>query len=226
MSYAAFHCLEVRMESSEGLEPIGLCPINYFLIEVDCLYLSDPEEVKFKKFQLPALSELNCEDPFGDVHVGWNEEGIAFYAKVNQPLQESVFPNQEKGDSLELMIDTRDIKTARFNHRFCHHFVCLAEPVGGVQASEVTHFRTEDTHPLCDPKELKVRTYVKKKSYEMFLWLPAKSLHGYDPNQCDRLGFTYRLNRYKDEPQHFSVHSAEYQIDQNPSLWSRLTLTS
>ena len=208
----------------EGLEPLTLCPINYFLLEADCHHLSSRKNVTEKKYKLPATSELNCEDPFADIHMGWNDEGLAFHIKIKQELQESVYPNPEEGDSVELYIDTRDIKTARFNHRFCHHFVFLAESVDGVQAAEVTRFRTEDTHPLCDPHDLEVDVKEKKSSYEMSIWVPAKSLHGYDASQCDRLGFSYKINRFGDEPQHFAVHSGEYHVDQNPSLWSRLKL--
>jgi len=211
------------MEPSDvGLESLSLCPVNYFLLEADCHYLPSRENVSQKKYRLPDVSELNCEESFADVHMGWNEEGLAFLVKVHQLPEGSAYPNPEEGDSVELYIDTRDIKTARFNHRFCHHFAFLAEQVEGVQAAELTHFRTEDVHPLCDPRDLEVQVTVKKSSYVMSIWVPAKSLHGYDTSQCDRLGFSYRINRWGGEPQHFSVHSAEYHVDQNPSLWSRL----
>jgi len=208
----------------EGLAPLDLCPINYFLLEADCHYLPSRKQVAGKKYQLPAASELCCEDLFADFFMGWNEEGLSFHIHVNQPFQESVYPSPIQGDSVELFIDTRDIKSARFNNRFCHHFVFLGERVEGFQAAEITHFRTEDTHPLSDPHDLSVTVKKKKKSYEMSLWVPAKSLHGYDASQCDRLGFSYRINRFGEEPQHFAVHSGEYHIDQNPSLWSRLKL--
>jgi hypothetical protein len=122
------------------------------------------------------------------------------------------------------MIDTRDVKTAGFNTRFCHHFFFLSEPVEGLVAGEITRFRTEDTHELCDPQDLKVISSRKKNSYTMNLFIPGSCLYGYDPDQFNRLGFTYRLNRAHGFPQHFSVVSEDYQIEQQPSLWSSLRL--
>ena len=66
----------------EGVESLALCPINYFLLEADCHYLSSRENVTQKKYKLPITTELNCEDPFADVYMGWNEEGLAFHFNV------------------------------------------------------------------------------------------------------------------------------------------------
>lgn len=58
----------------------------------------------------------------------------------------------------------------------------------------------------------------------MKIFIPSQCLYGYDPKQFDRLGFTYRINRAGGQPQHFSVISQEYQIDQQPSLWGSIKL--
>ncbi len=211
-------------QDDHGIESITLLPINYFSLECDCYYLPSNEKVAQKKYMLPSTAELNCEDSFAELFMGWNEEGLSLAIKVKQKLQESCYPNPEEGDSVELFLDTRDIKSAGFNHRFCHHFVFLPQSVDGVHAAEITHFRTEDIHELCDSHDLKVKVTEKKSSYEMEIWVPAKCLHGYDASQCDRLGFSYRVNRCGRDPQHFSLHSAEYQVVQNPSQWSRMRL--
>jgi hypothetical protein len=129
-----------------------------------------------------------------------------------------------QGDSLELFFDTRDMKTTGFNTRFCHHFYFLAAEVEGHIAGEMTKFRTEDTHELCDPAELKVIPLLKKTGYTLQIFIPAHCLFGYDPDQFDRLGFAYRVNRAQGPAQHFCVVSEDYQIEQHASLWSSLKL--
>jgi hypothetical protein len=193
--------------SEDPLKAISLVPVNYFLIEIP---------FHQKKSLLPSTGQLCIEDHFADVYAAWSREGLSFLFDVRATLGEE--------DSVELFIDTRDIKNAGFNHRFCHHFVFLPEPIEGEQAYEATHFRTEDTHPLCDPKELSVAVTPKKKGYKMEVEIPSSCLHGYDPEQFDRIGFTYRINRSGDTSQHFSVISAEFDLEQTPSLWSRVRL--
>lgn len=164
---------------------------------------------------LPSTSDLFPEKSFGEVGIGWHEEGITVGALVHKPLEDP------DGDFLEMFLDTRDLKTAGFPTRFCHHFLIVPQ-VGG--SREVTRFRTEDTHSLCDSEELDVSFHTERTSYHIQAFIPAHCLHGYDPHSFDRLGFTYRLNRHKGEPQHFSVSSSFYAIDQQPSLWASLKL--
>jgi hypothetical protein len=198
-----------------------LAPIDFFSI-----FLDVPYEKKLKKIpRLPHFGELLDEEPFAEVGLACSEQGIGVEIDVDQPFAEAFFPNFADGDSVELFFDTRDLKTAGFNTRFCHHFVFLPAAVGGVQKQEITRFRTEDTHPLCDPEELGCQTTFHKKSYTMEIYIPASSLHGYDPAMFQRLGFTYRINRPSYTSQHFSISSRDYAIDQHPALWSSLALT-
>lgn len=156
--------------------------------------------------------------------MGWHEEGIAFYVQVDVSLIRSLFPEMIQGDSVELFIDTRDLKSSGFNTRFCHHFYFLAEAVKGQQWGEITHFRTEDSHPLCDPQLLACQVSKSLSGYGMKIFIPTSCLHGYDPRQFDRIGFTYRINRFGQPPQHWSVASQEYSMDQRSSLWGSIKL--
>lgn len=203
-------------------EEFALSPVNFFQLHVDCHYA--PKGISGKKYDLPNTSQLCAEEYFAKVALGWNEQGIECYVEVNQPFQQSYYPDVTRGDSVELMIDTRDVKTSGYNTRFCHHFFFLPEPLEGVQAGELTRFRTEDKHELCDPKDLKVKSQISSRSYSMKIFIPGHCLVGYDPEQFDRLGFTYRINRCHKESQHFSVVTRDYQIEQQPSLWATLKL--
>lgn len=207
---------------SHSLEDIAIAPVHFFPLRIAGRYCE--KEASGKKFLLPDTSALCNQTPFASVHFGWNEKGLHFLVHVKQKAVKSFFPNVSQGDSFEVMIDTRDVKTGSFNTRFCHHFFCLPESVDGEQVGEITHFRTEDAHELCSSDTLLIDTKISPNSYKISLFIPKESLFGYDPEQFDRLGLTYRVNRYHGEPQDFSVTSETYQVDQNPALWSQVRL--
>jgi len=208
---------------NEDFRPLN--PISFFSLACDCHFQEhDPKKDLPKKFLLPSTSDLCSEESFADVSMAWGYEGITVQVHVNQAYDQSFYPEVSRGDSVELFFDTRDVKTSGFNTRFCHHFFILPKAVEEHQAGELTHFRTEDTHELCNPKLITVASTFKKSSYSLKIFLPVQCLVGYDPEQFDRLGFSYRINRFQGEPQHFSAVSQDYQIEQQPSLWSSVRL--
>jgi hypothetical protein len=214
------------MESS-----VPFTPINFFHLNMDCLSLPSSNKGPFalssknyQKYLLPNTSGLTSEDAFAEVALGWNPEGLELYAVVHEPYLRSIYPQIDKGDSLELCIDTRDVKTSGYNTPYCHHFFFLPEPVEGRQAGELTKFRTEDAHELCNSEELIVKSSIKSKEYQMQCFIPASCLHGYDPEQFDRLGMTYRINRANGHSQHFSVVAEDFKFQEQPSLWASLRL--
>lgn len=212
----------------ENLLPIT--PVNFFQLAFDCRSLAAVGPFPAingrnkDKFALPDTSGLCGDEHFATVACGWRQEGLEFYFKVDTPFEQSYFPGVERGDSVEVLIDTRDVKSSGYNTRFCHHFFFLPEPVEGRQAGEITHFRTEDRHELCAPSQLQVIAKVDKKSYVIQSWIPKECLVGYDPEQFPRLGMTYRINRPRWQSQHLSVVSEDYQLEQQPSLWSSVRL--
>lgn len=209
-------------------DPFSLSPINFFQISFDCHFLEGPfpklGKQKSTKYELPDLSNLCAEESFAKVSMGWNSLGIEVYVVIDKPFEQCQLPDVSKGDSVELFFDTRDVKTSGHNTRFCHHFFFLPEAVEGTNAGELTRFRTEDTHELADGQELRVKSVLNASKYSMQIFIPAECLVGYDPEQFDRMGFSYRINRYRGKPQHFSAVTNEFQVEQQPSLWSSAKL--
>lgn len=210
---------------------VPFTPVNFFQLSIDCHYIAPQPDGAFAlnlknyhKFLLPDTSVLTSENSFAKIAMAWNEEGIEVLALVDQPFKASSYPQLDRGDSLELCIDTRNVKTSGYNTRFCHHFFCQAESIEGGKAGEITRFRTEDSHELCKPNELKGKTTLKEDSYILQFLIPTQCLFGYDPEQFGWIGFTYRLNRCEGASQHFSVRSGDYQFEQQPSLWSNVRL--
>lgn len=208
----------MNTELLEHLAP--LAPLDFFKFALEV-----KEAKSFQKLtKLPSTSSLLGEESFADVSLGWNKEAVLIEVVVHLPFQASSFPRFEEGDALELFFDTRDLKSAGHPTRFCHQFLILPQAVNGIQAQELTRFRTDDTHPLCSPEEIGVKSQFKKNSYEMQITLPSHCLHGYDPRNFDRLGFTYRVHRGRGRTQNFSLSPGTYAVEQEPSLWSSIML--
>ncbi len=200
-------------------EIVPMAPIDFFEIGADILPLKAEKPFaidsrNFAHFRLPDTSALCNETAYAEVALGWSKEGLELAVRADSLSR------------VELMIDTRDVKTSGYNTRFCHHFYFLPEAIDGVQAGELTRFRTEDTHELCDPKALQVKFKRQASQETLHIFIPASCLHGYDPDQFRRMGFNYRLMNTQRDLQHFSVISEEFQIEQQPSLWASLNLSN
>jgi len=201
----------------------AFCPVEFFTLTATLHYTKQAPTLRtLRRFLLSDTSDLLGDEKFADVALAWNEEGIHAALFVQKPIERVEFPNFDKGDALELFFDTRNLKTAYCATRFCHHFLFF--PEGEKPAREITHFRTEDTHPLCDPSELILETKQERKAYSMQIFIPASCLHGFDPKSGNSLGFTYCIHRPAAPPQHFSVSSQHFSIDQSPRLWATLVL--
>ena len=203
----------------ETLDQISaILPSDFFHVESDLHYVLKKEEKKplRKRYQLPDFGELVFENSFAGVFAGWNEEGLIFDFVIRKAYDE--------GDSVEIFVDTRDLKTAGFPTRFCHHFAICPKPIDGVSAMEVTTFRTEDRHDHCLPEKLFVAAEFSAKKYNMKIILPSDCLHGYDPSSFEKLGFAYRISRKNREPQHFALSSRYVHLEKQPSLWSTMVM--
>lgn len=206
----------------------SLSPIQFFQMSVECHRLKNKfpslSKVKGKFYEMPDTSALMNGSSFATVSMGWNFDGIEVYIVVEERITKCSYPDVSNGDSVELFFDTRDLKTSGHNTKFCHHFFFLPEAIDGHLTGEITKFRTEDAHELCSPDDLNVKVKKSATGYALEIFIPAQILHGFDPEQFDRMGFSYRINRAGDKPQEFSASSEEYQVEQQPSLWSSLKL--
>ncbi len=201
----------------------ALSPVQFFGLSADCQFLRGAIKPG-KGTLLPLTNDLLDEEHFADVYAAWNFEKLCFYFVVRRPFQKVGEPDFRKGDSIELFIDTRDLKTKGVVTRFCHHFVFFPVEVKNFFGQEITRFRNEDTHRLCHPEDLQVTSEIAEDSYSLLIEIPAHCLHGYDPLSFSRIGFTYRINRFEGPSQHFAVSSEEYNIEQHPATWGTLKL--
>ncbi len=197
-----------------------LSPLSFFFLDctVPCVDAAPKKWLK-KPFLLPDTSAYLNEESFAKVAFGWNEERLMFHFSIKKPFEEAFFPKVETGDSVELFIDTRDLKSSKVVTRFCHHFVFLPKEVEGITAKEVTSFRGEDTHPECDPKFLTSDVSFSKASYSMDIKIASDALFGFDRGSFGKIGFNYRINRPEYEGQHFAVSSRFFALEKHPASW-------
>ncbi len=201
----------------------SLSPVQFFGVTADCLSISKKLKAE-KDHLLPLTSEMLSEESFADVYAGWNKEKICLLFDIFSPFEKISEDDFRKGDSVEVFIDTRDMKTKASVSKFCHHFVFFPALSQNFYGREITRFRSDDMHPLCHPEDLQVNVKLKSDGYQMNIEIPGDCLCGFDPLNFSKIGFTYKINRASGPSQHFAVSSEEYSIEQHPATWGSLKL--
>lgn len=202
-----------------------LLPISFISLEAHCHKITDIKQLKSEKHKLGNTHFFTLEESFTNFYLGFNDEGLYFSAEINVPFQDVFYPDITRGDSLELFIDTKNLKTASFNTPFCHHFFFLPKPYNGVQKGEITSFRGESARPFVDEKDISLQVTFHKNSYILNIFLPRDCLHGYDQEESKKIGFNYRVNRFQAPPEHFSASGDEFAIKERPQTYATLLLT-
>ena len=181
--------------------------------------------------RLGDLNGLDGQPLFADLRVGWNEDGILFNALVESKRQAlKCDPAKPLGsDGLQLWIDTRNTPGVHRANRFCHMFCAM--PAGGgknkqqpsVRQLEIP--RCREASPLADEKSLRCKSKVSDEGYSLYVWIPADSLNGYDPEQSAVLGFYYAIQDAELGTQTMGIGS-EFPYHSDPSLWQSLEMRS
>jgi len=198
--------------------------LNFFDINIDLEKYLSKAKLFSKKYRLQSFSALLNEDQIADVYMAYDNKGLYFIFDVKVPFTKAFFPEYQRGDSIEIFIDTRSLKTKGYITKFCHHFVFFAENIKKDKAKEVSRFRQDDMHTIADPKDLKVDSVIKQKSYILDIHIPSFCLTGYNPLEIDYLSFNYKINRYQMSAQNFCVSAIEHNIEKSPHLWARMHL--
>lgn len=197
--------------------------LNFFNVKIDCHKLISREKLLNKKYLVKSFSYLFDEEDLVKVYMAWDEKGLYFIFDVSQPFTKASL-EFKKTDSVEIFIDTRSLKTKGYITKFCHHFVFFAQEADGRKGYEVSRFRADDMHKLCDPQDLIVEAVDKPKAYLLSIEIPAACLIGYNPLEINYFSFTYRVNRFEKSPLHFAVSSIEHNIEKSPHLWAKFNL--
>lgn len=176
--------------------------------------------------RLPDLTGVEGADPYADVYLGWSEEGLYFGVDVRGKAGLKVEPNRPlKGDGVQIWVDTRDVREAHRASRFCHHFFFL--PTGGTKkgpvAGQMRIRRARAQGKPCEPQSISVSARIRRAGYTLSAHLPSDILHGFDPDDNTRIGFTYRIS---DSILGLQSWTAEdpLPVAYDPSLWGTVIL--
>ncbi len=174
-------------------------------------------------YKIPDLMGVEGLEPYADLYMAWNDEGLYFGLRVKAKTRYKIAPkNYTQGDCLELFLDTRDLKDMHRANRYCHHFYFL--PGGsGVDGKtpigrQTSIKRAREQAPPCPEESIQVATRRLKKSYQMEIELPAEGLNGFQPREFNRLGFTYMLHDTQLGLQSWSA-GRDLPVAQDPSTW-------
>ena len=194
----------------------AVMPLHFFDVELQIKKGSKPKLIE-------TCSELLDEESFCEVFLALSDGGIQLRLNVLKPFEKAFFPDVEKGDAMELFVDTRGLPDAHIIHKYCHHFVFLPKEVDGILGAEVTRFKTNDKRELASKEHLKVSAEFTKKGYSMEIFIPDIALFGFDLTEYPNLKLAYIVHRGEYEPNHYPKSNHVYNLKEHPSLWANLT---
>ncbi|MBI2192509.1 MAG: hypothetical protein HYU36_11050 [Planctomycetes bacterium] len=209
---------------------------RYFDFAFPCHYRRRPPEIDGRlkdwprRFLVPDLTAIEGREPFADVWMAWNEAGLYFAVRVagkTNPI--TVHPaDPAGGDSFEVWLSTRDVRTVHQANRYCHQFTFL--PRGGGRGGReplvrpVPIVRAPEKGMLCDPSILQAAAQPERQGYVLEIAIPSEALHGFDPAEHPRLGFTYHVHDTHRGDQSWTV-SKDFRFQDRPSMWGTGILT-
>lgn len=171
---------------------------------------------------IPDLTFKPKSDNWGQVRIGWNNDGLGISLEVGQKQHPATVM-----DYFQIWIDTRDTKTIHRANRYCHLF--QFRPVGNPQAeqqpicTQLEINRAQADAPLCNLSKFKLWSKIKSTGYELDAWIPASELTGFDPDSYPQLGFYYSI--FDSElGEQFMIVNQEFPFGQDPSLWATMRL--
>ena len=201
----------------------------FFAYSFPCPYRPDPPRIDGNlrdwdnTCRIPDLMGLEGLKSYAVLYSAWNDEGLYFALQVRGKTRYKIDPrNYAQGDCLELWLDTRDLKDVHRANRYCYHFYFLPggsgkdgkAPIGRQTSIE----RAREQAPPCPEESIQVGLRRLKKSYQMEIKLPAEGLNGFQPQDFNRLGFTYLLHDVELGLQSWSA-GRELAAAEDPSTW-------
>ena len=178
---------------------------------------------------LPELASLDGRTQWASVRVGCERQGDRNRDPGRRPGANAKSPDRPEGfATVNLWIDTRDTRNVSRATRFCHRFVTRLRLerdrktlVADVEQRPIA--RATGDAPLASSDLFVARSELEKAGWSLELFLPARTLHGFDPETNRRLGFAYQIADHEREDQFLGV-GREFPLGENPSLWSTLEL--
>jgi hypothetical protein len=160
--------------------------------------------------------------------MGWNARGLGIAVRAEGVADAQYAVGRPEGfATAQFWIDTRDTRNVSRATKFCHRFVANLKVVSRktveVEVVQRPIARAIADPPMSRPGDVSARVDAGRTEWTLELFIPAKALNGYDPENTRRLGFAYQISDHLREDQFFGV-GREFPVGENPSLWSVLEL--
>jgi hypothetical protein len=207
---------------------------RYFNIAVPCRHRKTKPRIDGllkdwqKKFILPDMVAVDGRNAFAEFYLAWNDAGIYLAMEVKgkaNPI--TVEENQFwTADCLEVWFDMRDARAMHHASLYCHQFVFLP-PTGAKGeplARQVDITRGSGKGQMDEPDGVTVASKKTESGYTLEAAISADALHGFDPVEHPRLGFTYHINDTHLGAQYWSIDK-RFRFMDNPSMWGTVILT-
>jgi hypothetical protein len=179
---------------------------------------------------VPDLSSLEGRVAWASVRLAWNPRGLGIAILADAPASKAArsADRPEGFADVNLWIDTRDTRNVSRATRFCHRFTAhltLGRDCASldVDVSQRAIARAVADAPISSPDVLSMHAELSRAGWLLELFLPARALHGFDPETNRRLGFAYQVSDHEREDQFLGV-GRDFPLGENPSLWATLEL--
>lgn len=182
-----------------------------------------------EEFRIPCFQQLDGEEPFADLRIGWSSHGLLLDVVVEGKRQSPWCHETrlEDSDQIQVLIDTRDTRNIHRASRFCHRFLFMPTGAGPNREQPLATMlkinRAREESRTLNAERIPVACKLKKNGYRLSAMIPATVLSGYDPDEQPRLGFTYQVSDRELGWQCLSV-GPEFPFLEDPSLWATLEL--
>ena len=203
-----------------------------FRYRITCKKFDGDQKAKFEmpqEYQLPNLGHFEGQSQFGDVRIGWCEDGIFVSVDVSGK-QQSLWCRETQlldSDVVQIWIDTRDTHNVHRASKFCHWFVLLPEGGGDKNEKPISSMlkvnRSKEDSPTINRFKAEVNSKVTKTGYRLTAFIPGKSLNGWDTVDHRNIGFNYAIVDRELGWQTLAI-GPELPITEDPSMWQTLHL--
>lgn len=176
-------------------------------------------------YRLPTAGVLDGVEPFGEVYLAWDEEGLYVACRVGGKTRPPRGRPEHfwQADHLRLMTDMRAGIENRRATRYCQQFYFL--PVGGGSdgrracAGTAPIHRAVEAAPPVPPERIRVASQVSSRGWSLEAHIPGDCLAGFDPAEHRRIGVCTVLED-SELGQQFLTVDDELQWYIDPSTWA------
>ena len=182
-----------------------------------------------EEYCIENFAAMDGQTNFASVALAWNERGLGVQVEVRgkEQLPVGTVQRPRGSDGVTLWLDTRDARASHRAGRYCHQFHFLASGGGDTQDEpavvQAKIARATEDAPLAALGRILLKVQHRKTGYCLEAFVPADSLHGFDPEEHPRLGFFLAV-RDDELGDQLSNLDTEFPFWEDPSLWSVLEL--